>query len=162
MKRNTIRLIFKLGQDFSILYLAFFLSIGLFTTSCDSVATGNDNAKEVSATGVTQVPITKYQNIDVVQFDIMREDKAYVVLDVRTPKEIAAGKIGEAVELDYFAPSFGSELGKLDKGRQYLVYCKVGGRSAKAAQQMIDLGFTNVFNLTGGYTTWYQAHPDNN
>ncbi len=38
---------------------------------------------------------------------------------------------------------------------QTLVFhCKVGGRSAKVCQQLIDNGFTNVINLKGGILAW--------
>jgi len=34
------------------------------------------------------------------------------------------------------------------------VYCKVGGRSARAARQLLDAGFPRVWNLAGGILRW--------
>ena len=158
MKHNTINFPRYLTQTIPSLSVVFFLVMGLIATSCDSSTAQNDEAEQ---SGVTEVVVTKYQNIDVAQFDKLRESNDYVVLDVRTPGEIAAGKIGAAVELDYFAPSFSGDLSKLDKSKKYLIYCKVGGRSAKAAQKMVDMGFSNIYNLQGGYTSWFAASPDN-
>ena len=135
------------------------LSISTFILSCNSQSDQNEKSQQSESTDFV---VTKYQNIDVAQFDILREDKDYIVMDVRTPDEIAAGKVDDAIELDYFAPTFSGDLKKLDKQRKYLVYCKVGGRSAKTAQKMVDMGFQYIYNLQGGYTSWFMAHPENN
>jgi len=136
-------------------FLIFILSIGLIASSCNS-GTGQADQGEQE-----ELVVAKYQNIDVAQFDKMRKNSAYVVLDVRSPDEIEAGKVAAAVELDYFDDAFENELGKLDKDKQYLVYCAAGGRSSKSADIMIDMGFTKVYNLVGGYTSWSAAHPNN-
>lgn len=149
----------RMNRDISSISVALLLFFGLIATSCNSGTRQDDKAKQ---SDVTEAIITKYQNIDVAQFDKLRESTDYVVLDVRTPGEIAAGKIGDPVELDYFAPSFSADLAKLDKSKKYLVYCKVGGRSAKAAQRMVDMGFTNVYNLQGGFVSWFATSPEDN
>ena len=43
-----------------------------------------------------------------------------------------------------------SFLGDLDKSKEYVVHCKMGGRSARAVAEMQEAGFTNVSNLAGG------------
>lgn len=75
-----------------------------------------------------------------------------VVLDVRTPAEITAGKVPNALEIDFNSPNFSTELDKLDKSKTYLVYCKVGGRSGKTCEMMSAKGFQKVFGLKGGYS----------
>jgi rhodanese-related sulfurtransferase len=44
-----------------------------------------------------------------------------------------------------------------DKGAEYLVICKAGGRSAQASQALVRAGFTRVVNLAGGMTGWNAA-----
>jgi len=88
----------------------------------------------------------------------LASSKKAVLLDVRTLEEVAAGKIADAQHLDFYADSFQDDLKKLDKDQPYLVYCKSGGRSAKAARMMQDLGFKEIYNLEGGYTAWKQQH----
>jgi len=38
--------------------------------------------------------------------------------------------------------------------QEALVYCGVGGRSAKAMARMHELGFKEVYNMLGGTTEW--------
>ncbi len=79
-----------------------------------------------------------------------------IILDVRKPNEFRAGKIDGAINIDYFAPDFRDQLGALDKSASYLVYCKKGGRSAKATTIMKELGFEKVYDMSGGYDQWDQ------
>ncbi len=78
-----------------------------------------------------------------------------VVIDVRTPKEIKEGKIVEnALELDFYNNSFEDKLSALDKSKNYLVYCRSGGRSGKTVGKMQKMGFKSAHNLSGGYSAW--------
>jgi rhodanese-related sulfurtransferase len=36
------------------------------------------------------------------------------------------------------------------------VYCRSGGRSASAADVLKEKGFTKVYNLDGGITSWQE------
>lgn len=40
------------------------------------------------------------------------------------------------------------------KNEEIVLYCKSGGRSALAAQTLLQLGYTNVLSLKGGYRKW--------
>lgn len=85
----------------------------------------------------------------------LKEDKNAVVLDVRTAEEMEDGFIPEAIHIDiYQGQGFMNEIGKLDKGKNYYVYCKSGGRSGQACAIMSQLGFKNAFNLVGGFMEW--------
>ena len=86
---------------------------------------------------------------------LLSEDENAVILDVRTPEEQAMGIIENAICIDIYQPDeFISELEKLDKSKNYYVYCKAGGRSAQACAVMNQLGFENTFNLEGGFMQW--------
>lgn len=97
------------------------------------------------------------KNVDVGQFDKLRQQTNSVVLDVRTPKEFAAGHIPGALNIDWNGADFANKVSALDKTRSYLVHCAAGGRSAKAADKMTSLQFTNVYNLQGGIRAWEKA-----
>ncbi len=93
-----------------------------------------------------------YQDIEVVA--LAKEMKKYqdpIVMDVRTPKEVAEGNVKGSLHIDYKADNFVSELEKLDKDKAYFVYCRSGGRSSKAMKKMKELGFNRVYNILGGY-----------
>ena len=79
-----------------------------------------------------------------------------VLLDVRTPGEVAEGIIPGAMVIDFNAPDFADKISALDKEKTYFVYCKVGGRSGKTIDQMKQTGFKKVYSLEGGYTAWVQ------
>jgi len=86
-----------------------------------------------------------------------KSSKDAVILDVRTPEEYREGYIDKAVNIDFYNPAFKSEIVKLDKTKSYFVYCKAGGRSASAAEMMRKEGFTKVFDLDGGITSWEET-----
>jgi rhodanese-related sulfurtransferase len=77
-----------------------------------------------------------------------------IVLDVRTAGEVEEGAIPGAVNIDYNAPDFSEKISALDKTKPYYVYCMGGGRSSKALDKMKAEGFTNVYNLEGGFKAW--------
>lgn len=81
----------------------------------------------------------------------------FIIVDLRTPDEFNSGYLANAVNIDYYSPDFKSNIDKLDRNREYLVYCRSGIRGAAATQIMIDLGFTKVYNLSGGIVQWIDA-----
>ncbi|PPK87140.1 rhodanese-related sulfurtransferase [Neolewinella xylanilytica] len=97
-----------------------------------------------------------YGQLSPAAFADKMEEEGVVLLDVRTPEEIAVGKIDGAVEMDYNDPDFAKQLATLEKGPTYLVYCASGGRSNKACTMMAEAGFEHVYNLEGGFTAWEQ------
>lgn len=77
-----------------------------------------------------------------------------VLLDVRTPEEVAQGKIQGSVNIDFNNTDYKKEMESLDKDKTYFVYCAKGGRSSKAYAIMKSSGFKHVYDLEGGYTAW--------
>ncbi|AYN69037.1 rhodanese-like domain-containing protein [Euzebyella marina] len=78
-----------------------------------------------------------------------------ILLDVRTPEEFAEGHLDGAVNLNWFEDDFKEKATKLNKNKPIYLYCKAGGRSAKAAEAMGKMGF-EVVNLEGGYDAYLQ------
>ncbi|HTN07280.1 thioredoxin domain-containing protein [Agriterribacter sp.] len=76
------------------------------------------------------------------------------VIDVRTPEEFQSGHIAGAKNINIYDADFKVRLAMINKAQPVFVYCKVGGRSAKAAGTLHDLGFTNVYDLQGGMMEW--------
>lgn len=131
----------------------FFVVLTLFMISCESKSQTN-SSKSVESKETKTVEAV-FDNIDVKAAKaLMSSNKELVLLDVRTPGEIAAGKIDGAIELDYQSPGFAEALKALDKNKEYLVYCAVGGRSGSTLGLMKNLGFTKAHNLSGGYSAW--------
>ena len=107
-----------------------------------------------SSSTTAQTATIAYQDIDVPTFKSKMGDPNIVILDVRTPEEIANGKIEGAIEMDFNNNEFQKNFHSLDKDKTYLVYCRSGGRSGKACKMMQEAGFTKVNNLEGGWNAW--------
>jgi sulfur-carrier protein adenylyltransferase/sulfurtransferase len=74
------------------------------------------------------------------------------LVDVREAHEWEIGRIEGArlAPLSRFAES----LRTFDSARDVVIYCKVGGRSAKAVKALQEAGFRRVWNLEGGILRW--------
>lgn len=98
-----------------------------------------------------------FQNIDNAQFKKLMKEPNTIVFDVRTPKEVSEGHIAGAKEFADInnAEEFDQTLKRLDKTKNYLVYCRSGARSAKACKLMEEQGFKGkLSNLAMGITGW--------
>ncbi len=89
----------------------------------------------------------------------LQEDtlKNALLIDVRTPEEYSLGHLVEATNINWYNADFKDKIGELDRSKTVYVYCKAGGRSAKAAAVFRELGFKNVVNLEGGYDVYLEA-----
>jgi adenylyltransferase/sulfurtransferase len=74
------------------------------------------------------------------------------LIDVREPVEWEIGRIDGArlAPLDRILET----LSTIDLEKDVVVYCKVGGRSARAVRQLKAAGLTRVWNLAGGIDRW--------
>ena len=74
-----------------------------------------------------------------------------ILVDVRTPEEFSAGHLENADNINWYDAAFSEQFKTVDKNKTIYLYCKMGGRSAKAQEKLKSLGFTHVVNLEGGY-----------
>ena len=91
------------------------------------------------------------------EFKAALEKQPGVLLDVRTPEEVARGKLAGASVIDFRAPKFEQKVALLAKDKPVYVYCASGNRSGQAATLMTKLGFQKVVNLAGGIRAWTSA-----
>ena len=85
----------------------------------------------------------------------VKNDEDAQIIDVRTEEEYIEGYIPEAKNFDiHGGQEFIDEVNKLDKTKNYYVYCRSGARSAQACAIMQQQGFDNAYNLMGGITEW--------
>ncbi len=83
-----------------------------------------------------------------------RDNPTISVIDVRSPREYAAGRLPGAVNVSIHDPGFRRNLESLDRAKTYLVYCNVGTRSRRASGLMGELGFRKVYHLPAGIRGW--------
>lgn len=86
----------------------------------------------------------------------------YFIIDVREPDEFAAGHIEDAVNIPL--REVGHSLDRLPEAKTVpiLVYCHSQKRATHALVVLRELGYSNVYNLTGGfaaYQVWKSANP---
>ncbi|MCB1217731.1 rhodanese-like domain-containing protein [bacterium] len=80
--------------------------------------------------------------------------EGFVLLDVRTPPEIAEAHIAGCRRLDLTGGEFQRHMLDLDPERDYLIVCRSGNRSGFAAALMLNAGFRRAVNLRGGMLAW--------
>ena len=87
---------------------------------------------------------------------ILKENPKAIVLDIRTPAEFNEGHIRGAVNIDYKADSFESQLEKFDRDATYVMHCRSGRRSANSFETFRKLGFKNIVHMDDGILGWKQ------
>ncbi|MGV3526134.1 MAG: rhodanese-like domain-containing protein [Candidatus Sericytochromatia bacterium] len=81
----------------------------------------------------------------------------WLLLDLRTPAEIARGHVAGAAPLNFNAPDFRTRLEQMDRNQPTIIYCQSGNRSGKALEIMREMGFRNVYDVRGGILAWQAA-----
>ncbi len=143
------------------------ISTLLFSQSCSNSNANNNttskNIESVQNTSSSDISSTeKKENSLISQYrkitpkeaeDMMKSGNNYILLDVRTEEEYKEKRIDGAIlipDTEIVAKAT-SELP--DKDALILVYCRSGRRSEKSSRELIDLGYTNVYDF-GGLNDW--------
>lgn len=79
------------------------------------------------------------------------------VIDVREADEHAQGAIPGAVHIPRGYLELRIERAVPDRERAVVLYCASGTRSVLAARSLVELGYTDVRSLAGGFTGWKRA-----
>lgn len=82
------------------------------------------------------------------------DDPNLVILDVRPKNEFQNEHIAGAINLDYDGHQFRKKVKKIDKEKNYIIYCRSGVRGEYFMGIMRDLGFPKVYNILGGFVGW--------
>jgi len=128
---------------------SFYLLICLIFVSCK---------QEVKKTGTEEKVNTSVKVVEPGKFkNLLSTTTNPQLVDVRTAIEVAQGVLSGAAHMCYTCPEFEEKIETLDKEEPVFLYCKVGGRSAKAAAILKRKGFTMVYDLKGGIDAWQEA-----
>ncbi len=96
-----------------------------------------------------------YTDVDAAGLAAMLRRKDFPLVNVHVPYE------GEIVPTDLFVPfdRIDRNLDKLpaDTHARIVLYCRSGSMSATAARTLVRLGYTDVWNLSGGMIAWERA-----
>ena len=158
-------------------WLGGLLIIGLFTAGCGrpsvdptppslvataQTAAGKPDAATVTAEGTSplnewaELPRNSegFVDISAEQLAKMLEQKNFTLINVHIPYE------GELPNTDLMIPfdqikDHQAELPAKDA--PIVLYCRSGSMSTQAAKDLVALGYTNVFELDGGFSSWQSA-----
>jgi len=137
----------------SILTLSF-LVLGLLAacsnqSSQSQTSTSEEMGKVISVDGGT------YRDITVTELQSMLENKDFLLVNTHIPFE------GNLPDTDLSIPfdEITQHLDKLpaDKNAKIVLYCRSGRMSTIAAKELVKLGYTNLWQLDGGFNAWKDA-----
>ena len=77
-----------------------------------------------------------------------------VLVDVRESFEVAIADLPDHGQVRIPTGEFPQRYGELDPDAELVVYCRSGSRSAWAAAVLMQSGYENVLNLSGGVLRW--------
>ena len=98
----------------------------------------------------------EYTNISVAELQTMLEDKDFLFVNVHIP---FSGDIPETdISIPFDQIQQNMDLLPADFDAQIVIYCRSGSMSSVSATDLVDLGYTNIWNLEGGFNAWEQAN----
>lgn len=95
---------------------------------------------------------------DVSQQEFMSQKPgSYLIFDVRTPEEFAAGHLDDAMNIPH--DHVADQLPQIQQyaAKPVLLYCRSGNRAVKTAEVLAKAGFTDLHHLTGDMQGWEAA-----
>ncbi len=92
--------------------------------------------------------------VDALEFDRLVKQNNGILLDVRTNSEFNNGHIANSGNLNFYSLSFRKKLSLLPRDQAIYLYCNTGYRSEKAAEFLLNNGYSNVYNLEHGIMEW--------
>jgi rhodanese-related sulfurtransferase len=108
----------------------------------------------MSACGAQSASERGYTDISVAELNEMLEDKDFTMVNVHIPFE------GDLPQTDLSIPynQIDQHLDQLpDKDAPIVLYCRTDRMSHIAAERLVQNGYTNVYNLDGGFVAWEAA-----
>jgi len=127
-------------------FLVFLLLIVFWIAGCQS--------KTVAGETVT-LPNGSYQNITADNLNILLKNKDFVFINVHIPFVGNIAGTDRSIPYDQIEKNL-SQL-PLVKSAKIVLYCRSGHMSAIAAEKLVSLGYTDIWNLKGGMADWEKA-----
>jgi adenylyltransferase/sulfurtransferase len=100
----------------------------------------------------TEAPVNEWEITPVELKQRLDAGDSLFILDVREPNEYQINRIEGSTLIPL--GEIPRRHQELDRTREIVVHCKMGGRSAKAVDYLRTIGFTKVKNLRGGILDW--------
>lgn len=98
-------------------------------------------------------PLITSQDLD----NLIHSGKKYMLVDTRTSVQYEKGHIKSAENISH--AKLRTNLKKMDKDVVTITYCNKGVTGNAAQNLLINKGFKNVYNLSGGYKQYSKIYP---
>lgn len=85
------------------------------------------------------------------------QDVFFEIVDVREPDEYAAGHLADALHIPRGKAEWMTPAMIKDPGTKIYIYCKGGARGSLVTKMLLDAGYSDVTNVTGGFKAWAKA-----
>ena len=122
-------------------------------TACKSTSTKQPPVEVVGQK--VSVAGGSYTDVSVSELQTMLANKDFTFINVHIPFEGNIAKTDKSIPYD----QIDQNLDKLpsDKDAKIVLYCRSGRMSEIAAKTLVSLGYTDIWNLSGGMAAWEQA-----
>ena len=127
----------------------------LVLTACQSAAITPSASIPPEIGKVIQVEGGSYRDISVTDLLGLMDKKDFLLINVHIPFEGNLPNTDASIPYDTIAQSLDKLPG--DKAAKIVLYCRSDRMSTLAAQELVKLGYTNIWNLDGGMAAWEQA-----
>ena len=134
------------------------ISVGLLfllLSACQSTATQTSNSATSEVGQVIPVDGGSYRDISVTEFQTLIKNKDFTLVNVHIPFEGNLSKTDLSIPYDTITQNLDKLPG--DKNSKIVLYCRSGRMSTIASKELVKLGYTNIWNLSGGMIAWEQA-----
>lgn len=101
-----------------------------------------------------------YYNINAQELEGMLNNKDFVFVNVHIPFEGNIAATDLSIPYDQITEPINLAQLPVDKNAKIVLYCRSGRMSAMAAEELVKLGYPNIWNLKGGMLEWERAGFD--
>jgi rhodanese-related sulfurtransferase len=119
----------------------------LLLSACQSVAS-NMGREIATDNGI-------YRVVSVQELQEMLKNKDFTLVNVHIPWQGDIPKTDSQIPYDQINENL--ENLPADKDAKIMIYCLTSGMAKIAVQSLLELGYTNLWMLEGGTTTWEEA-----
>ncbi|KAA3632455.1 MAG: rhodanese-like domain-containing protein [Calditrichaeota bacterium] len=144
-----------------VIKIAFSAALCMILLNCSNNSDKSDSADSQTETPAQKAEPEVYETPEISIAELRknsRDPESFFLVDVRTQQEYDAGHLAFTDALIPY-DQIDKHLDQLpeDKNATLYMFCRTSRRSGIATDYLHSIGYTNVFNVTGGITAWQQS-----
>ncbi len=130
------------------------IALAIIFAACGKSGTASSNAAPLTPSPAPEKGAAKFRTITASQLAEMLPAKTFTLVNVHTPDEVNIPQTDLNIRFDHIAEN----LAKLpSKDSPIVIYCRSGQMSRKATLTLVELGYTNLTDVAGGFLAWKAA-----